>query len=205
MVGRRMGPGNGVGYSQLFCALNIDCTLRSRHCWYKGPMHRILGTLLLVASACYGQCPLKFIKIIPFRTESWSRVGRSLGDGASKLPPDFSMRVQNVSTKEIRGLKVQAAYFDTTEDLHLLPDFWNWEPNIKAGIEKTLDRESPQIDTKAVGWVVVPIKVLFADGTKWEAPDSVDSMKDCFGEYWRSKKHPRLTKLPLDFFESGKR
>ena len=144
-------------------------------------MSKISALLFLVTVCCPGQCPVKFIKVTPDRTQSWSRVGRSLTQDPKKpkeMLPDFSIRLQNASTKEIRGLKFQAAYFDATEDLHTIPVAWNWQPNMKAGSEKTLNQENPYSDTAVVGWVVVPIKVLFADGTKWEAPESDEDMKD---------------------------
>jgi hypothetical protein len=144
----------------------------------------------------YGQCPLKFGKVNPTATgPSLSRVGRKMTD-----PPDFEVRVQNVSGKDVRGLKVQAAYFDATEDLTIIPVEWNWTSGIKVNAEKTLLWQNIYHKTASVGWLVVPVKILFEDGSTWEAK-TPDSLVGCFGEYWRDKKHARLTALPAELLK----
>src|SRR5438045_6670865 len=89
-------------------------------------MKPILLAVFLVGMIHAQTCPLEFIKIEPAQKQSWNRVGRSLtASDADRYhithTPDFSIKVKNTSDKDIRGLKVQAAYFDATEDLHSIP------------------------------------------------------------------------------------
>ena len=116
--------------------------------------------------------------------------------------PEFKVKVQNISGKEIRGLKVSAAYYDATEDLHTIPVTWNWSSTIKTGAETTLHwKNHTYAGTDFVGWLVVPVKVLFEDGSSWDARDPSVSTAGCYGEYWRTKKHPRLTALPAELLK----
>jgi hypothetical protein len=160
-------------------------------------MLKTFASLLLLASSCRPQCPLRFVKIDPAVTQSWGRVGRSLGSNqkARYMAPDFVVRVENVSARDIRGLKIQAAYFDATEDLNLVPVEWNWHSEIKMGATKNLSWQNELYShTAVIGWVVVPIKILFEDGSTWS---EFASNPGCFGEYWRNNKHPRLTAVPM--------
>ncbi len=146
-------------------------------------------------------CPVLIGKVNPKVTQSWSRVGRSLGTNNEvdrrhlANTPDFSVEFKNNSGKDIRGLKIHVAYFDATEDLHLIPISWNANKTIKSGEDKTINwsNELYKGDETDVGWIAVIEKVLFEDGTKWEYSADTPS---CYGEYWVSKKHPRLTALP---------
>lgn len=159
-------------------------------------LYRVMQ-FLLCASVGFAQCPLQFLKVDPTVKEGWGRVGRSMAssDMGRTMPPDFVVKVKNATTKTIRGLKVQAAYFDATEDLHKIPVAWNSTTEIKALSEKSLSWPNDLYTDRAfVGWIVVPLKVLFDDGSTWEATSQ--NMTGCYGEYWRSKKRPRLTALP---------
>jgi hypothetical protein len=162
----------------------------------------MLKILLLVTVASIGafaQCPLKFIKIEPLGS-SMEQVNRALSQKGEIPPVRFNVKVQNTSGKDIRGLKVQAAYFDATEDLHVIPVAWNWERGVKTAAEKTLSWNNElYANTAFVGWIVAPIKILFEDRTTWQA---TEPMGDCYGEYWRDKKHPRLTAFPGELLKS---
>jgi hypothetical protein len=158
---------------------------------------------ILVTVACYGQCPLQFIKVDPVVKEGWNRVGRAMAssDQGRNMAPDFVVKVRNLTDKPIRGLKVQAAYFDATEDLAVIPVEWNWHHRIKAREEQSMSWPNELYTDRAnIGWLVIPTKILFEDGSVWEAVS--DNVSDCYGEYWRDKKHPRLTKLPTEILPS---
>ena len=102
--------------------------------------------------------------------------------------------MKNASGKAIRGLKVQAAYFDATEDLHLIPMAWNASQVIKNGDKKNLTWQndfSNKGETK-IGWLVVLQKVLFEDGTEW---DYTSTSPSCYGEYWGART-PTADKAP---------
>lgn len=154
-----------------------------------------------MVSCCRAQCPLAFVKVDPLVKSGWNRLGRSLATNqkANDMAPDFVVRVENDSGKDIRGLKIQAAYFDATEDLNLVPVEWDWHSAIKAGATTSLTWQNDlYARTAAVGWVVVPTKILFEDGSTWTA---FASTPGCFGEYWRDKKHPRLAALPTEILK----
>lgn len=158
---------------------------------------------LLPVSAVAQSCPVQIEQVNPKTTQSWSRVGRSLTAKNDyererlKDTPDFVVKVKNVSGKQVRGLKVQAAFFDATEDLHMIPIAWNASEIIKDGESKNLNWENELYnkDETMVGWLVVVQKILFEDGTKW---DYTSASPSCYGEWWKDKKHPRLTKLPME-------
>ena len=131
---------------------------------------------------------------------TWANAAR----GQNKQPgvPEFKVKVQNISGRAIRGLKIQAAYYDATEDLHTIPVAWNWQSAIAVGAETTLHWSNSEYHTKDfVGWLVAPLKVLYEDGSTWSAPGTPESMAGCFGEYWRDKKHPRITLLPAEILK----
>jgi hypothetical protein len=148
-------------------------------------------------------CPVVIEQVNPKTTQSWSRVGRSLTAKneyeRQKLndTPDFVVKAKNMSGKQVRGLKMQAAFFDATEDLHMIPISWNAPEVIKDGESKNINWENALYnkDETMVGWVVVVQKILFEDGTKWDYTSAAPS---CYGEWWKDKRHPRLTKLPME-------
>lgn len=135
--------------------------------------------VLSLSAGCFAQeaaCPLTILKVDPDVKQSWNRFGRALTNSEAERnhmnhTPDIQVKVSNVSGKDIRGLKMAAAWFDATEDLHVIPIAWNWTSPIKAGAENTLTwaNELYKQETR-IGWIVVPIKVLFEDGSKWSAP-----------------------------------
>jgi hypothetical protein len=170
---------------------------------YKRAMLKTAASLVIFALCSRAQCPLNFVKVDPVVTSSWGRVGRSLASNqkAKDMAPDFVVRVENVSGKDIRGLKIQAAYFDATEDLSQVPVAWNWTSSIKAGATVSMNWTNEVYNhTAAVGWVVVPLKILFEDGSTWA---DFGSTPGCFGEYWRDKKHSRLTAVPMEIVKKS--
>jgi hypothetical protein len=157
---------------------------------------------LPIAAVAQSTCPVTIESVNPKTTQSWNRVGRVMAakDEASRQEimdsPDFVVKVKNASGKQVRGLKVQAAFFDATEDLHMIPVAWNAPDIIKDGESKNFNWENGLYGSKdqtMVGWLVVVQKILFEDGTKW---DYTSATASCYGEWWKNKKHPRLTTLP---------
>lgn len=157
------------------------------------------AAVLAFSLPCFGQdsCPVTFIKVDP----EANRLSRIIKSNTTP-PPEFNIKIENNSGKDIRGAKFQAAYFDATEDLHLIPVAWNTTKGIKAGVEQTVSWDNSLYADRnhtAVGWIVVPMKLLFEDGTTWMA---TEDMQGCYGEYWKDKKHPRLTKIPVEVVRS---
>ena len=163
------------------------------------PRFRLFAPIVAFASiCCYGQCPLKIESVSPASMLTWSNFGKKQGSQV----PEFKVKVQNISGKDIRGLKVSAAYYDATEDLHTIPVTWGWASPIKAGAEHTIHWENyAYAGTKYIGWLVAPVKVLFEDGSSWDAHDPSVSTAGCYGQYWGNKKHPQLTALPAELLK----
>ena len=166
-------------------------------------MLRFLLTMPFVALTIFAQCPVEVVKVNPSETQSWDRSLRSGADPKklAAMPPDFVVKLKNISGKGIRGLVILAASYDATEDLHIIPALWDAPSAIKIGEEKTLKWDNfVYSHTAATGWVVIPTKILFEDGTKWRY--SLES-KGCYGEYWRNQKHPRITGLPDELLKKA--
>lgn len=155
----------------------------------------LFTTLSVTAAWC--QCPLEFVKVMP-TGGGLTKFNQVMGTpkGAPVPLPRFELKVRNASGKQIRGLKVRAAYFDSTEDLHVIPVSWGASESMKPGATRTLSWENAWADTSSIGWIVSPVKVLFDDGSAWVADE--DNLRGCFGEDWVDRKHPRLTKIPLE-------
>ena len=154
------------------------------------PIFRASTIAVLSSLALVAQCPIEISKVNPAETASWSQAGRALGNTKKQaIRPDFVVKLKNTSSKDIRGMKLLTAYYDATEDLHVIPEAWNSSNEVKAGLEKVLKWDDFQYaKTAFIGWVVIPTKVLFEDGTKWQYDEST---KECYGEYWRDKKEAK--------------
>jgi hypothetical protein len=162
-----------------------------------------IAPLVMVAAPVFAQCPVEVQKVVPAETQSWARVGRAAAKGnkGADMAPDFVVKLTNTSPKQIRGMKILAAYYDATEDVHTIPVAWNKKIDIAVGQQKTLKWENFEWYDKAyIGWVVVPSKILFEDGTKWTYDPS---LRGCYGEYWHDKKRPRLTGLPDELLKKA--
>ncbi len=146
-----------------------------------------------VPSAVPTACPITFIKIDPTGNDSFGgALSKGLTSGRSARATDgtfFVLKIKNVSAKQIQGMKFQAAYYDATEDLNNIPVEWNWTDPVKPGQEKSFRWRNIWRDKSLLGWRVSLTKVLFEDGSKWEA--SSDSI--CNGDYWRDKKRKKAT------------
>jgi len=139
-------------------------------------------------------CPIEITKIVPV-TESllnnmatYESIG---GKGYSAHNKFFKLQLRNVSGKDIRGMKFQAAYYDATEELNEIPVEWNWTKAVKDKREESfMWRNELWKQESLIGWVVWPTKILFEDGSSWQA----DEKHACSGEFWRDKKHKKVTK-----------
>src|SRR2546427_9595693 len=92
-------------------------------------------------------------------------------------------------------MKFVLAYFDATEDLHLTPASLDAADRLKPGQEKKWLNPWDNDSARRRGWLVIPAKVLFEDGSTFT--DAVH-VPDCYAVLWYDKKHPRLTELPME-------
>ena len=131
-------------------------------------------------------CPVAITGINPSGADSFGRAFlRNTGNAHANDGRMFVLRARNDSGKDIRGMKFQAAYFDATEDTTDIPISWEWTDPLKASAEKSFRWENAWREESKVGWRVRLVKVLYEDGTKWEAPDA----SACRADYWRDKHH----------------
>lgn len=130
-------------------------------------------------------CPIKITNINPTGDESFGRGLLSGGNVHDKDGHMFVLKVKNTSGKDIRGMKFQAAYFDATEDTTDIPVSWQWTDPLKADAEKSFRWQNLWRQESKVGWRVRLTKVLYEDGSNWEA--SKDNT--CSEDYWRDKRH----------------
>jgi hypothetical protein len=107
------------------------------------------------------------------------------------------MKVMNLSGKEIQAVRLRAWRADRLEEFRVVPANMDTE-NIKIGKERKVGYQLPYYESGTTGWLVVPIKVLFSDGTKWENEEWT-----CFGHRWWKKDHPPLKELPAEVKGKG--
>lgn len=141
-------------------------------------------------------CPVNIVKLNPSHESVWNNMQttHTVGNRSFNAHNKFlEVKVANISTKRIRGIKFVTAYYDSTEDLHTLPEAWGWHGTIAPGETKSANWDNNLWQDKAyIGWVVTPVRVLFEDGTKWDSPDAKVGMF----EWWKDKKHPRVNQAP---------
>jgi hypothetical protein len=133
-------------------------------------------------------CPVSITNINPTGSDSMGggfMKGMGGGDAHSNDGRMFVLKVKNTSGKDIKGMKFQAAYFDATEDLSDIPVSWEWTDPLKADAEKSFRWQNLWREESKVGWRVRLTKVLYGDGSKWEAVKG----QTCSGEFWRDKHH----------------
>lgn len=141
------------------------------------------------------ECPVEIVKMNPSHESLWNNLATSRTYGNQTISEHnkfLEVRVQNKTNKTIRGIKFVTAYFDSTEDLTTIPIAWGLHSELKPGEigSGNWDTNAYQKEA-AIGWVILPLKILFTDGTKWEQRGN-----ECSYEWWKNKKHPRVNKAP---------
>jgi len=139
-----------------------------------------------------GSCPVEVIKLNPSHESFWNNLHTYNKYGVVLHNKFLEVKMHNNTNKAIRGVKFAGGYYDSTEDLHTIPVAWGWHSHVNPGETKTGNWENNLWQEEAtIGWVVVPIKILFEDGTK-VTPD----VNSCVAEFWKDKKHPRVNRAP---------
>lgn len=140
-------------------------------------------------------CPVSVKSINPSHESFWNnmatskRVGNVTYNDHNKF---LEIKMRNNLPKEIRGIKFLAAYYDSTEDLHTISHTWGLHDGVKPNGDATgnWDTNAYQKES-AIGWVVMPVKILYSDGSVWQQKSD-----SCVFEWWKDKKHPRVNKMP---------
>jgi hypothetical protein len=116
-------------------------------------------------------------------------------------PDKYTLTVKNVSGKPIKSLGLSFEQF-TAPQLMQRPfrDTWVMSQPLAAGSSETMEMKPYPAEggKNLLGWVLLPTKVVFADGTVW-APQE---RGECFGTFWRDADHPTLEVVPPEQFET---
>lgn len=141
-------------------------------------------------------CPAEVVSMNPSHESFWNNMEtqKCYGSHCANAHNKFlEVKVKNNADKTIVGIKFATAYYDATEDLSTIPVEWNLHgKQIKSGEIGTANwMNNIRQHQAAIGWVILPRKILYADGSKWTA-----SGTECMYEWWKDKKHPRVNKAP---------
>jgi hypothetical protein len=157
-----------------------------------------LTMLLLCAGSLMAQCPVEITDIGTAPMMARRQVNLEDPQGPLTIPIRLDVKVKNLSGKEIQAVRLRAWWADRLEEFRVVTANMDTE-SIKVGKERKVGYQLPQYETGTAGWLVVPVKVLFSDGTKWENEEG-----DCFGQRWWKKEHPPLKELPTTVKGSGR-
>jgi len=117
--------------------------------------------------------------------------------------------VKNLGNKPIREITFLLALVDSTENFHWQAKSFDWRQPIQPGDTRDYDWPRQMYrDNFHVGSMLVPTKVVFADGSVWrpEATSSGDMVSvdgSCSGQFWVNKNHPatRTFQLPVNLWQ----
>jgi|SRR5579872_1231666 len=148
----------------------------------------IVSLFLIAGAAAQTDCPISITKINPIGNDSVGHgmltalaTNRSAHENDGRM---FVLKVKNVSRKDISGMTFQAYFFDAVNDQHSIPVVWQWTDPLNAGAEKSFRWENLWRQEARVGWRVTPLKILFADGERWQP----SSDGQCSAETQRKRK-----------------
>jgi len=153
------------------------------HCHVSDHMEAGMMASFTIYKPSTRACPLHFVS-----AEFWSDA------------PTYTLRVQNTGTKNIKSYVL---VFEQFVAPHLMthPFFDTWTSNqpLEQSREQTIEMKAyPGGDQRILGWVLMPSKVVFDDGTVW-APQE---RGECFGTFWKDANHPDLKVLPPEQIET---
>jgi len=117
--------------------------------------------------------------------------------------------VKNLSAKPIREIKFLFSNADSSDTFHWVPAGLDWRQPINPGDTRDYDWPRQMYrDNFHVGSMLVPAKVIFADGSVWRpgatpSGDMVSVDGSCSGQFWVNKSHPatRTFQLPANLWQ----
>ena len=147
------------------------------------------------ASPASSNCPVEIVKMNPSHESFWNNMATAKTYGHTTYSDHnkfLEVKVKNNTDKTIAGIKFVTGYYDATEDLITIPVEWGMHHEIKPGEVGTGNWDTNRYQKKtSIGWVVLPLKILFTDGSKWHQTGS-----DCMYQWWKDKNHPRVNQAP---------
>ncbi len=114
----------------------------------------------------------------------------------------YTLTVKNISGKAIKGLSLEFEQFTAPQMLRRpFSHMWTSNQALPRAGEQTLEMPaySGGGGQHLLGWVLMPAKILFDDGSVW-APQQ---RGECFGAFWRDTDHPPLKILPPEQIETN--
>jgi len=101
--------------------------------------------------------------------------------------------VRNVGAKAIKAISVSFDYLTSPQARRRSFDNqWNWITSLQPGQTQSFEVDSFLPKQQAVGYILFPKLITFADGTHWNPKTE----GECFETYWRENQHSRLPVLP---------
>jgi hypothetical protein len=117
--------------------------------------------------------------------------------------------VKNLSAKPIHEIRFLLAHADSTDTYHWREQALDWRQPINPGDTRDYDWPRQMYrDNYHVGSMLIPAKVVFADGSVWRpgatpSGDIVSVDGSCSGQFWVNKSHPatRTFQLPANLWQ----
>jgi len=130
-------------------------------------------------------CPLKFVS-----GDFWN--------SSSK----YTLTVENETKKKIKSFALTFEHFTAPQYVHHpFADSWVSRDPLNAGQDQALQMDAyPGGGGRSIlGWVLIPSKVVFEDGSNW----TPEQRGECFGVFWREPGHPDLKVVPPEQIETN--
>jgi hypothetical protein len=154
------------------------------HCHVRDHMEGGMMAAFTIYKPATKNCPLQF-------------VSAKLWDAG----PTYTLTVKNTSAKKIKGFTLTFEHFVAPQLLnHPFLDTWSSDQPLEPNHEQTIGMKAyPGTEQRILGWVLMPTKILFDDGTVWRPQER----GDCFGAFWKDADHPDLKVVPPEQIETN--
>lgn len=107
--------------------------------------------------------------------------------------PGFQMELRNLTSKPIQQVTIESDMVIGLNRLAKAPEPWNIPLPIGPKQTTLIEMANPMEHSESIlGWVVFPLALTFADGSKW----SPNEHGECMRIYWRDKNHQDMQILP---------
>jgi hypothetical protein len=155
------------------------------HCHVADHMEAGMMASFTIYEPSAKSCPLKFLS-----GDFWNTAS------------DYSLTVRNTSGKKIKSFALTFEHFTAPQLLHHpFADSWVSRDGIDPGQSLTLHKDPYPGGggQNLLGWVLLPSKVVFDDGSFWAPKER----GECFGVFWRDPDHPDLKVVPPEQVETN--
>ena len=116
--------------------------------------------------------------------------------------PAYTLTVKNTGNKKIKSFTLTFEHFVAPELMnHPYLDTWSSDQPLDPNHEQTMEMKaySGSGADHIFGWVLLPTKILYDDGTIWRP----EERGECFGTFWKDPDHPDLKVLPPEQIETN--